>query len=140
MARLNRQLVLHSAAALFAVAGMLGVADVGHAADNGNQQCFFLRAWDGQWKVSPDAKSLYVRENGTVWRWDLRQPIPLLKSTFSVLDTSGTNDAVCRGEDLHLIVSDRLGSREIAIVNSITPLSAEEAAALPKELQPGKAG
>src|SRR6185437_10477561 len=131
MARLNRQLVLRAAAALVALTAVLGFASVGQAAnDNGKQPCFFLRAWDGQWKVTPDARTMYVRENGVIWRWDLRQPIPLLKSTWAVLNTSGTNDAVCRPEDLHLIVSDRLGGKQIAIVNSITPLSAEEASAL----------
>jgi hypothetical protein len=140
MGQLKRQL-MHGAAAVFALAAMLGVARVSEAAGgSGDQPCFFLRAWDGQWKVSPDAKSIYVRENGTIWRWDLRQPVDLLKSTWAVLNTGGTNDAVCRGTDLHLIVSDRLGAQIIAIVNTITQLSPEEAAQLPKELHPGKSG
>src|SRR5262249_34481977 len=116
MSQLKRQL-LPGVAAVLALAAMLGVARVSDAA-SGDQPCFFLRAWDGQWKASPDAKSIYVRENGTVWRWDLRQPVDLLKSTWAVLNTGGTNDAVCRGTDLHLIVSDRLGARIIAIVDT----------------------
>ena len=139
MGQLKRQL-MPFLAAVFALAAMLGVARVSEAASSRDQPCFFLRAWDGQWKVSPDAKSLYVQESGSIWRWDLRQPVDLLKSTWAVLDTSGTHDAVCEGTDLHLIVSDRLGARIIAIVNTITKLSPEEASQLPKELHPGKPG
>jgi hypothetical protein len=132
---------MQGTAVVFALAAMLGVARVSDAASgDANQPCFFLRAWDGQWKVSPDAKTLYVQESGSVWRWDLRQPVDLLKSTWAVLNTSGTHDAVCTGTDLHLIVSDRLGARIIAIVDSISKLSPEEAAQLPKELHPGKPG
>ena len=140
MGQLKRQL-LPGLAAVFALVAMLGVARVSHAASgDSNQPCFFLRSWDGQWKVSPDAKSLYVQESGSIWRWDLRQPVDLLKSTWAVLNTSGSHDAVCQPTDLRLIVSDRLGAQIVAIVNTITKLSPEEAAQLPKELHPGKAG
>jgi hypothetical protein len=116
----------------------LNAPQVGRAADHGAQRpCFLLRAWDGQWKVSPDSRSIYVVENGVTFRLDLRQPIPLLQSPWAVLNTAHTSDAVCRPEDLHLVVSDRLGGKDFPIVNKISALTPEQAAALPKNLRPG---
>ena len=115
----------------------LRIGQVAPAADASNaQSCFMQRAWDGQWKVSPDSRSIYVKENGVVYRFDLEQPIPMLQSSFTVLHTTGTSDAVCRPEDLRLVASDRLGGLQKPIVRKITRLTTEEVAALPKNLQP----
>jgi hypothetical protein len=113
----------------------LGAA-AGSLAGGSQDACFFLRSWDGQWKVSPDSRSLYVRQSGQVFRIDLQQPAPLLQSSFAVLNTRGSSDAVCAPQDLHLVVSDRLGSLQPAIVSKITRLTPDELAALPKQLRP----
>ena len=135
---LTSHLPVHGTAV--AVAVMLGVAGIGEvapAAEESNaQSCFMQRAWDGQWKVSRDTRSIYVRQNGVVYRFDLEQQIPMLLSSFTVLHTAGTSDAVCRPEDLHLIASDQLGGLREPIVRKITRLTAEEVSALPKNLQP----
>lgn len=111
-------------------------AAAGSRAEGSQDGCFFLRSWDGQWKVSPDSRSLYVRQNGQVFRIDLQQAAPLLQSSFAVLNTRGSSDAVCAPQDLHLVVSDRLGSLQPAIVSKISRLTPEELAALPKRLRP----
>ncbi len=113
----------------------LGAQPRSLAADS-KDACFFLRSWDGQWKVTPDSRSLYVKQSGQVFRIDLQQATPLLQSSFAVLNTRGSSDAVCTPQDLHLVVSDRLGSLQPAIVSKITRLTPEELAALPKRLRP----
>jgi hypothetical protein len=144
--RVSRQRPLHCAALIVAVAAAAAAAAVGIAlcapavsrAAGGSDQprCFLLHAWDGQWKVSPDSRSIYVVENGVIFRLDLQQPIPLLQSPWAILNTRGTSDSICRPEDLRLVVSDRLGGEDTAIVSRMTALTAAEAAALPKNLRP----
>jgi hypothetical protein len=127
-------------AAVAVVAVMLGVAAIGQVASatdaSDAQSCFMQGAWDGQWKVSPDTRSIYVKQNGVVYRFDLEQQVPMLLSSFTVLYTAGTSDAVCRPEDLHLIASDQLGGVRKPIVRKITRLTPEEVSELPKKLQP----
>jgi hypothetical protein len=126
------------AAALLAVAATVA-ASVGYAApsdeNSASQSCFFLHSWDGQWKVTPDSRSIYVKQNGVVFRLDLEQAIPMLQSSFAVLKTKGTSNAVCRPEDMHFEASDRTGGLQNLIVRKMTRLTAEQVAALPKELR-----
>jgi hypothetical protein len=115
----------------------LGLGAAASSLAAGSQDgCFFLRSWDGQWKPAPDSRSLYVRQNGRVFRIELQQAAPLLQSSFAVLNTRGSSDAVCAPQDLRLVISDRLGSLQPAIVTKITRLTPDEVAALPKQQRP----
>jgi hypothetical protein len=127
-------------AAVLLVASVLGAAFIGHVAAAARadeaQSCFLLHAWDGQWTASADSRSIYVKENGVVFRLDLEQPIPALQSPWAVLNTKGSSDAVCSPLDLHLAVSDRLGGIAVPLVRKLTRLTPAEVAALPKKLKP----
>jgi hypothetical protein len=98
--------------------------------------CFFRRDWDGGWKVTPDARTLYIRVSGAVYRLQLVKPYPLLKSPFAVLDNVDANDAICSPLDFKFSVTDRIGNWETPIVKRMTLLTAAQAAALPRKLRP----
>lgn len=134
---LRRRPVRMTAALGVAVTALGVVATVDAPASASNaRSCFLLHSWDGQWKVSPNSRSLYVKENGVIFRIDLAQPAPMLQSSFSILNTAGSSEAVCRPEDLHLVVTDRLGGMQTAIARKVVRLTPAEAAALPKNLKP----
>ena len=138
MVRMHCYRLLMAATALCTLGAALGAAraaDVDKSRDT-NTPCFFLRSWDGQWKVTPDSRTIYVVQNGTTFRLDLQQPIKMLQSPWAVLSTRNSSEAVCRPEDMHLVVSDRLGGLDTPIVTKITALTPQEVAALPQKLRP----
>jgi hypothetical protein len=98
--------------------------------------CFLRRNWTGTWKVTPDARTMYINVSGSIYRLDLAAAYPLLKSPWAVLRNVEANDAICRAIDFRFSVTDRIGNSATPIVKKLTLLSAAQAAALPKSLRP----
>ena len=114
------------------------LASEGQAAQRarGPTPCFFRRDWTRTWKVTPDARTMYINVAGSVYRLDLVEPYPLLKSTWAVLSDTDSSNTICSASDFKLSVTDRLGNWQAPIVKKMTRLSPGEVAALPKNLRP----
>ena len=98
--------------------------------------CFFRRQWNGSWKVSPDARTIYIDVSGTIYRLDLQAPYQVLRDPWATLINSGSSNTICSALDLRLKVSNQAGIQQWPLVKHMTRLSPEEAAELPKELRP----
>jgi Family of unknown function (DUF6491) len=100
-------------------------------------QCFSSRDWSG-WKASPDSKSIYIRVSvSKLFRLDLAQACPTLQWPGAHLVTKLRGSSwICSPLDLDLRVSAGRGTAIPCMVSGITPLSKDEAAALPKKLRP----
>jgi hypothetical protein len=101
------------------------------------ESCFRSNDWSS-WKAAPDARSLYISVNGNrVYRLDLAQACPALTSIGVHLVTRPRGGGwICRPADMDLKIADDHGFTTPCIVSGITPLSPDEAKALPKALQP----
>ena len=93
--------------------------------------------WNG-WKASPDSKSIYIRVGvSKLFRIDLANACPALQGVGVHLVTRTHGSPwICRPLDLDLKVGQGHGFTTPCMVSDITPLSAAEAAALPKALRP----
>ena len=114
----------------------LSSVDAEAATSNANR-CFSPRDWNG-WTLSPDAKSMYIRTGvGSTHRLDFAGACRAAQGVGVHLVTRVRGgSSVCSPLDLDLKVSDGRGFAFPCIVTGITPLSAEEVAALPKGLKP----
>ena len=123
------------AAGVVAASAMLGGA--ASAADTGGRNCFMVNDWHGWSSPSPDV--LYLAVNfRDVYKAELAQPMEGLNlvDTVVVSDEAGPQ-TVCGAVDLHLIMTHRGGgSRQGLIVRSLTRLTPEEIAAIPKKYRP----
>jgi hypothetical protein len=123
-----------AALALFATAAVPSAqADPApHAAP----QCFRLRDWSG-WKASADGKSIYIRTGArNLYRLEFDYACHAANGLGVqwVTRVRGSS-SICSPLDLDLKVAD--GAFATPCIGSrITPLSADEAAALPKALMP----
>ena len=128
---------------LAAVAGLLAASVVGLSTANAAApapspaRCFSMRDWTG-WTVSPDGQSMYIRTGvRNLFRLDFANACRAARSggVHLVTRVRGST-SVCSPLDLDLKVSDGHGMATPCIISKITPLSADEAAALPKALRP----
>ncbi len=129
-----------------ALASSLAAAPLAHPADAadrgtasasaGSAQCFFRRDWDGGWKATPDARTIYIRVSGAVYRLDLQGSYSVLRDPFAILMNKDSADSICTPLDFRLMVSNQAGIEQWPIVKRMTRLTPEEAAALPKKLRP----
>lgn len=106
------------------------------AAPKPARTCFSLSDWDG-WSA-PDRNTLYMKvRHRDVYRVDLSHGTSQLTSpgVHLVSVVRGT-DSVCGPIDLDLRVSDGFGFAMPIMAKSITKLSTEEIAALPKRDRP----
>lgn len=120
------------------IVGMLGLtAAEAEPAAKTPSKCFYLRDWNG-WKATKDSRSMYVRVGvKNLYRVDFSGRCPALQAPDAhlVLRVRGSS-WICSPLDLDLKVSDGHGFKTPCIVKAITPLSADEAAALPKKQRP----
>jgi hypothetical protein len=132
-----RRLVI--AAALIGTGALALPSLIGAQAEptsNRPAQCFFSQDWRG-WKASPDSKSIYINvSNRRIYRLDLAQSCPELQSGSAHLITKLTGTSICTALDIDLKVGEGQGFAVPCIVSNLTPLTDEEAAALPKKLRP----
>jgi Family of unknown function (DUF6491) len=122
---------------------VLGLALLGPAAaqpvsaPQKQNRCFFSSQFEN-WRAS-DAKTIYIRVNlNRYYRLDLSNACPTLLWPDAHLITKirGSN-SVCSAIDWDLEVSQGYPSLPSAcIVKTMTELSPEEAAALPKKIKP----
>ncbi len=101
------------------------------------EQCFASSDWNG-WKASPDSKTIYIRIGvNKLYRIDLASACPELNDPVVHLVTKIRGSPwICNALDLDLRVSDDHGFETPCFVSKLTPLTAEEAAAVPKNLRP----
>lgn len=120
-------------------AGLILAGGAAQADEKPKQDCFSIRDWQN-WKADPDHKDvIYLRVRiHDVYRLQLTDPEPMLNypMVHLVSKTRGP-DWVCNPVDLDLKVSESGGIASVPIiVKTITKLTPEQAAALPKEAQP----
>ena len=106
------------------------------AAQSAAAPCFFRRDWRGGWKAAPDARAIYIRVSGSVYRLGLQSSYSLLKDPFAILSNKDSAEQICTPLDFRLIVSNRVGAEQSPIVTSMTRLTPQAVAALPKRLRP----
>ena len=125
------------AAGVVAALAMLGAASAAPAADTNGRRCFTVNDWHGWSSPSPDV--LYLAVNfRDVYKAELTQPVQGLDPAYTVLISDETGpQSICSAVDLHLIMTRRGGGgRRGLIVRSLTKLTPEEIAAIPKKDRP----
>jgi hypothetical protein len=121
--------------ATIAAAALALLGGVAQAATSATP-CFSSRQWQG-WSA-PDARTLYLRVNQRdIYRVDLSGPSSDLTAPgmHLVFEAVGVN-TICNANDLRLWIADTNGFRTPLFPRAITRLTPEEAAAIPKKLQP----
>lgn len=124
-----RALILMAAVAAL---GLAGTAQAAAPAAKPKTSCFFSRDWNG-WR-SPDGKTIYLRVNvSDIYQVDLASKSSLLTwpNTHLINDVHGP-DSVCSPVDLDLKIAGD-GFVEPLFVKSITKLTPEQVAAIPKK-------
>lgn len=130
---MKARIFLVATAAVFGLAAA-AAADT-PAADKSAAPCFFSSSWEG-WR-SPDANTIYLRIGiKEIYKVDLSAGSPLLLYPDATLVSRfhGT-DTVCSPLDLDIIVHEG-GQSDPIIAKSITKLTAEQVAAIPKKYLP----
>ena len=108
--------------------------------DNGQKRtdapCFYITQWQG-W-MAPDEKTLYLGVNlHDVYKVELSAGSPqLLWPNATLISQVRGPNTICRAIDLQLAVSDQRGFRVPIIAKSLTKLTPEEVAAIPKKYNP----
>jgi len=131
---LSRYLKRPGLGAALAIAALLLSAHA--SANDARGTCFNRREWKGLWKTAPDARTMYIKVSYRVYRLDLDDAYPLLKSPWALLSNSDASNVICSPIDFRLVVSDRIGVRQAIIVRHMSVLTPAEAGALPKDLRP----
>jgi hypothetical protein len=125
------------AAGLVVASATLGGVASAAPADRNGRNCFTVNDWHGWSSPSPDVLYLAVSFRD-VYRAELAQPVPGLNQpdTVVISDEMGLQ-SICSAVDLHLILTHRGGGgRRGLIVRSLTKLTAEDIAAIPKKDRP----
>ena len=117
-------------------ASVVGLSGAYAAPATAPSRCFNTRDWSG-WTVSPDGRSMYIRTGvRNLYRLEFANACRAAQGIGVHLVTRVRGSAfVCSPLDLDLKVSDGHMATP-CIISNITPLSADEAAALPKALRP----
>jgi hypothetical protein len=135
--RISNRLGRLAAGVVVASATLGGAAAAAPAADTNGRHCFTVNDWHGWSSPSPDV--LYLAVNfKDVYKATLAQPVEGLNlvDTVVISDEAGLR-SICSAVDLHLIMTHRGGgSRQGLIVRSLTKLTPEEIAAIPKKYRP----
>lgn len=117
---------------------MLAAAAMAQAApaEQGGRSCFYSRQWNG-WRA-PDASTIYIRVGvRDIYRLDLTNACQALRSPGAVLvNRVRGGSSICSPLDLDLRVSQGHGFATPCLVKTMTKLTPDEAAALPKAARP----
>ena len=115
----------------------LAAAQADEAPAHKTPACFQIREFEN-WKAA-DAKTINIRANlHNYYRLDLAASCPALlwPSAYLITEWRGTS-MVCSPLDWDIKVAQNPGGIQSAcIVKSMTPLTAKEAAAIPKQFKP----
>jgi len=125
-------------AAGLVAAGLLGLSAAPVAAESPHpaRDCFFSNQWEG-WR-SPSPNVIYIRVGiHDVYRLDLSAGSSQLQSPdmHLVNQVRGSN-TICSALDLDLSIADSHGFSEPLFVRTMTKLSPEEVAAIPRQYRP----
>ncbi len=125
------------AAVLLAAAATLGGVACADPADSNGRNCFTVNDWHGWSSPSPDVLYLAVGFRD-VYKAELSEPVPGLNQPDTVVISDETGlQTICGAVDLHLILTHRgVGGRRGLIVKSLTKLTPEAIAAIPKKDRP----
>ena len=98
--------------------------------------CFFVTQWQGWKSPSPDVIYLGVNQRD-VYKVELSAGSPMLSwpNMHLVSIVRGSN-SICSAIDLDLKLSDDHGITEPLIAKSLTKLTPEQVAAIPKKFRP----
>jgi hypothetical protein len=109
---------------------------VGAASPAATTNCFYVTQWQG-WK-SPSPNVIYLRVNlHDVYRVDLSAGSSMLSwPDMHLVSIDRGSDSICSAIDLDLKLSDDHGFTQPLIAKSLTKLSPEEVAAIPKKFRP----
>ena len=125
-------------AAIFSVAAvaLIGPASAEPAAgERPANPCLSTALWDGAWKATPDAKTIYLRVGANqIWRADLADSCPALSRPDARLTTYSFGGMLCA--PLGFQVNDGNGFSIGCSATNIRHLSDEEAKALPPKTAP----
>jgi len=106
------------------------------AAPASTNNCFFVTQWQGWKSPSPDVIYLGVNLHD-VYRVDLSAGSPMLTEPWvHLVSIDRGGDSICAAIDLDLKVSDGHGFIEPLIAKSLTKLTPDEVAAIPKKFLP----
>jgi hypothetical protein len=124
------------AAGIVAGAGIANAAVAEPEAPPGQPACFFISQWQG-WKA-PASDVLYLGMNGRgVFRVGLAKGTPLLQnSSYYLVWRDRPTGSICQPVQINLALSDGKGLYVPLIAKSLTRLSPEEVAAIPKRYRP----
>jgi hypothetical protein len=121
--------------AVVAAFGLAGAANADAPAAKPRTPCFFSRDWSG-WR-SPDKNTIYLRVRvNEIYKLDLSYSSSLLTWPDShLINEIRGSDSICSPIDLDLKVAED-GIVEPLFIKSITKLTPEEVAAIPKKYLP----
>ena len=122
--------------AIIAAAGLVGAASAQAAEPAGaTRNCFFVTEWNG-WSA-PDNQTLLLKVNRDVFKVTLNGKSDALTwpGMHLVSQVRGSS-SICSARDLDLSVADNMGFREPLFLQTMTKLTPEEVAALPKKDRP----
>ena len=106
----------------------------GKAAPSVQKSCFFSR--DVRGFAAPDDKTLYLRVRAKdVYRLDMKGRCPELDWEHKIAIDSRGSSSICSAIDATVLVKTPIGVSRCA-VESLTRLTPEEIAALPKKSRP----
>jgi len=132
MSRRSRLVVGALALSALGVATIAGPASASAAPEN--HPCFFINQWQG-WHA-PDANTLYLRVNmHDIYRADLSAGSQELTwpGSYHLVSRIVGSSSICTALDLQLALSDGHGFYQPLIVRTLTKLTPDEVAALPKK-------
>jgi Family of unknown function (DUF6491) len=133
--------------ALISAGLLLGLAGAAASAQPADQtpappaqtvrSCFFVNEFDS-WRA-PDANTIFIRTNvSRYFRLDLAQACPSLlwPDTHLIMNVRGPN-TICSAVDWDLKVSSGIHGIPVGcIVKTMSPMTADEVAAIPKKFKP----
>jgi hypothetical protein len=126
--------IVAGAAATAALLGLCGPAmAAAPAKPAAHDSCFFSSSWQG-WHA-PNDNTIYLRVNvRDIYRVDLSSGSSLLTwPDAHLINVMRGSNAICSPLDLDLRVADTGGMRDFVIAKSITKLTPEEVALIPKK-------
>jgi len=129
----NRRLAFGTLAIAFAAGALAGSPVVAAS----STPCFFVTQWQGWSSPKPDVIYLGVNMHD-VYRVDLSGggSSQLQGPNMHLVSIDRGSGSICTALDLDLKISDSMGFSEPLIARSLTKLTPDEAAAIPKKYRP----
>ena len=119
---------------VLALAAGLALPAVAAGAQDAPRQCFHLRSMDST--RAADARTLYAKVGRDTWRFDMAGAcLSTVSSDGLIIEPIGGRSTACGPLDLNIKARNG-GIATPCIIKSLTKLTPDEAAALPKKDRP----